>query len=71
MPRFLTSLLTDAAAKLDRRYGWDRLPWPVGLATLIGLRNRLREREPLRHGPGPARQAGHHRPPALPDRANP
>jgi hypothetical protein len=53
MPRFLTSLLTDAAAKLDRRYGWDRLPWPVGLATLIGLRNRLRERNLYDTGRGP------------------
>ena len=38
------SLFTDAAERLDRRYGWDRLPWPLGLITLIGLRNRLRAR---------------------------
>jgi Animal haem peroxidase len=29
---------------LDRRFGWDRLPGPLGLLTLIGLRNRLRQR---------------------------
>ena len=29
---------------LDRRFGWDRLPRPLGIVTLIGLRNRLRER---------------------------
>jgi Animal haem peroxidase len=29
---------------LDRRFGWDRLPLPVGIVTLIGVRNRLRER---------------------------
>jgi hypothetical protein len=29
---------------LDRRFGWDRLPRPLGLLTLIGLRNRLRQR---------------------------
>jgi Animal haem peroxidase len=29
---------------LDRRRGWDRLPRPLGLLTLIGLRNRLRQR---------------------------
>ena len=33
--------LTD---RLDRRFGWDRLPQPVGLLTLIGVRNRLRQR---------------------------
>ena len=33
--------LTD---RLDRRFGWDRLPRPVGLLTLIGVRNRLRQR---------------------------
>ena len=42
MSRWPASLFTDAAEKLDRRYGWDRLPWPLGLLTLIGLRNRLR-----------------------------
>ena len=43
MSRWPVSLLTDAA-KNDRRYGWDKLPWPLGLATLFGLRNRLREK---------------------------
>ena len=38
--------------------------------TLIGLRNRLRREEPLRHRPRTARQAGRLRPPSLPDRAN-
>jgi hypothetical protein len=33
--------LTD---RLDRRFGWDRLPRPLGLLTLIGVRNRLRQR---------------------------
>ena len=33
--------LTD---RLDRRYGWHRLPKPLGLLTLIGIRNRLRQR---------------------------
>lgn len=53
MPRLLTSLFTDAAGRLDRRYGWDRLPWPLGLMTLIGLRNRLRERNLYDTGRGP------------------
>jgi hypothetical protein len=29
---------------LDRRFGWDRLPGPLGLLTLFGLRKRLRQR---------------------------
>ena len=29
---------------LDRRRGWDRLPPPLGVLTLIGIRNRLRQR---------------------------
>jgi Animal haem peroxidase len=33
--------LTD---RVDRRFGWDRLPRPLGIVTLIGVRNRLRER---------------------------
>jgi len=47
------SLFTDTAEKLDRRYGWDRLPWPLGLVTLIGLRNRLREKNLYDTGRGP------------------
>ncbi|MCW2621709.1 MAG: heme peroxidase [Frankiales bacterium] len=31
-----------AARQLDRRRGWDHLPRPLGLATLIGLRDNLR-----------------------------
>jgi Animal haem peroxidase len=34
----------DAVCALaDRTAGWDRLPTPLGLATLIGLRNTLRQ----------------------------
>jgi hypothetical protein len=28
----------------DRRFGWDRLPRPLAIVTLMGVRNRLRER---------------------------
>ncbi|MEU3010561.1 peroxidase family protein [Nocardia asteroides] len=31
-----------AAEALDRRFGWFRLPTPLGLAVLVGLRSRLR-----------------------------
>jgi hypothetical protein len=39
----LSSLLRGTADSLDRRIGWDRLPLPAGLLTLVGLRDRLRE----------------------------
>ena len=39
-----TSLLDSLAEALDRRFGWDKLPKVIALPTLIGLRNRLREK---------------------------
>src|SRR6185295_17742152 len=39
----LTSLLRGTADSLDRRVGWDKLPLPAGLLTLVGLRDRLRK----------------------------
>jgi hypothetical protein len=42
-PLFLW-LFVRVAEALDRRFGWHRLSVPLGLATLIGLRHRLRER---------------------------
>ena len=39
----LSKLLTTTAAALDRRFGWDRLPRPLGVITLVGLRTRLRQ----------------------------
>ena len=37
-------LLSKTAGILDRRFGWDRLPRPVGVLTLVGLRQTLRKR---------------------------
>src|SRR3954453_23225377 len=37
-------MLKTLAEWLDRRFGWGRLPYLLGLATLTGLRGRLRER---------------------------
>lgn len=35
----------DAVAQaVDQRIGWDKLPWPLGLAVLVGVRNVLRQR---------------------------
>ncbi len=39
----LSSFLRGTADSLDRRIGWERLPLPAGLLTLVGLRDRLRE----------------------------
>jgi hypothetical protein len=46
-------LLTDLAERLDRRYGWDKLPKPIAIVTLIGLRNRLRQKNLYDTGRGP------------------
>ena len=40
----LSKLLTSTASALDRRFGWDKLPRPLGVLTLVGLRTRLREK---------------------------
>src|SRR3954471_7891403 len=40
----LQKLLMPIAAPVDRRVGGGRLPYLLGLATLVGLRGRLRER---------------------------
>lgn len=40
----LAKALMPLAEKLDRRFGWQKLPYYVGLATLVGLRERLRQR---------------------------
>ena len=50
----LGKLLTRTAGALDRRIGWDRLPRPLGVLTLVGLRMRLREENLYDTGPGGA-----------------
>ena len=39
-----SSLLDGVAEKIDRRIGWDKLPLPLAIPVLIGLRNRLRKK---------------------------
>jgi len=41
------------AEKLDRKYGWDKLPLPLAMLVLIGLRNILREKNLYDTGRGP------------------
>ena len=53
----LSKLLTSTASALDRRFGWDRLPRPLGVVTLVGLRMRLREKNLYDTGPGGAKAA--------------
>jgi len=44
MARSLFSrVFADVTEALDRRFRWHRLPVPLGLLTLVGLRMRLRE----------------------------
>ena len=70
MSRWPLSLYNDAAESIDRRRGWDKLPRPIAMLVLIGLRNRLREKNLYDTGRGPLDLpdvADHPRPP---DRAH-
>ncbi len=40
----LHRLLAAVATRLDHRFGWHKLPLPIGILTLVGIRDRLRER---------------------------
>ena len=53
MARWPFSLYNDAAEALDRRYGWDKLPKPIAMLVLIGLRNILRAKNLYDTGRGP------------------
>ena len=51
------SLLTGVAERLDRRFGWDKLPLPLGAADPDRPAQPPARAEPLRHRPRPARPA--------------
>ena len=53
----LSKLLTSTAGALDRRFGWDKLPRPLGVLTLVGLRMRLREKNLYDTGVGGVKAA--------------
>src|SRR2546428_1757702 len=53
----ITRLFTGAAQALDHAIGWARLPKPLGILALIGLRTTLRERNLYDTG-GPADRRG-------------
>jgi hypothetical protein len=44
MPQSLSNAFNAAMEALDKRVGWHKLPVPLGLLTLIGIRNQLREK---------------------------
>jgi heme peroxidase len=66
-PSLFVRVYDALAEKVDHRFGWDRLPVPLGLAVLGGLRNKLRRENlydttalptvnpPVPEGGGPAR----------------
>ena len=58
------------AAKLDHKYGWDKLPKPAGLLALIGLRQTLREENLYDTGRGPLDKPDVDDHPRLHDRAH-
>ena len=43
MPSLVKRLVIKASEALDRKLHWDRLPVPLGLLTLVGIRDALRE----------------------------
>jgi hypothetical protein len=49
----LENLYSSLTEWVDRRVGWDKLPWPLGMPVLLGLRFRLRARNLYDSGRGP------------------
>jgi hypothetical protein len=49
----LKQLYSSLTEWVDRRIGWDRLPWPLGLMVVLGLRFRLRAQNLYDSGRGP------------------
>ena len=37
---WFSRLYSSATEALDHRYGWDKMPKPIAMLTLIGIRNR-------------------------------
>src|SRR5262245_34178736 len=50
------SLSSRAAEGPDHRFGWDKLPRPIAMLVLIGLRNVLRKKTLYDTGRGPLDQ---------------
>jgi hypothetical protein len=50
---WFSRLFSSATEAVDHRFGWDHLPKPIGMLTLIGIRDRLREKNLYDSGRGP------------------
>ena len=64
-------LFTRATEALDRRFRWHKLPLPLALLTLLGLRMRLRERDPYDTSSAPPAKVSPPTTGATPPRARP
>ena len=49
----LKRLYSSLTELIDHRIGWTKLPWPLGMLTLVGIRFRLRARNLHDSGRGP------------------
>jgi len=58
----LSSLWGRVAGVIDRCVGWARLPTPLGILVLIGLRNQLRKHNLYSTGRGPLNRPGYQDP---------
>lgn len=56
VPRLLRRLLTATSGAVERVASWDRLPTPLGLLALIGVREQLRQSNLHDPTPGPEPQ---------------
>ncbi|HEU5215040.1 MAG TPA: peroxidase family protein [Gaiellaceae bacterium] len=48
----LTRLYSSLTESVDRHIGWDKLPWPLGMLVVLGLRFRLRAKNLYDSGRG-------------------
>jgi hypothetical protein len=49
----LKNLYSSLTEWVDHRIGWDKLPWPLGLLVVLGLRFKLRAKNLYDSGRGP------------------
>ena len=50
---WFSRLFSSATEAVDHRFGWDHLPKPIAMLTLIGIRDRLRAENLYDSGRGP------------------
>jgi len=49
----LKRLYSSVTEAVDHRVGWDKLPWPLGMLVLVGVRFKLRAKNLYDSGRGP------------------